>query len=212
MNSNVIEVEAETLEDAIDKGLKRLGKDQADTEIEILRDPDTDLLETGVQPAKIRMSAPGIDLLDALHKILRTLLKKMGLTDFSVSVYIKDEFHCADIESDDDLQFIIGRYGETLNALQHLGERMLNRIAENPVDVVVDADEYRERRRRDLIELARSVSSQALSENREIELDPMIGSDRKIIHESVQDLDGVKTRSIGEETNRRVVILPKGLS
>jgi spoIIIJ-associated protein len=214
MNSNVIEVEADSVQEAIDKGLKRLGKnrEKSNTDIEIIQDPESDLFDAATEPAKVRMSASGIDLLDSLDEILRTLLEKIGLTDFEIDVYIDDEFYCADIESSDDLRFVIGRYGETLNALQHLTERMLNRIANDSIDVVVDAGDYRERRRNDLINIAREVSSKALDEEREIELKPMIGVERKIIHETVQDIEGVKTHSIGEDTNRRVVILPKGQS
>jgi spoIIIJ-associated protein len=214
MSSNVIEVEADSVQEAIDKGLKRLGKnrEKSNTDIEILQDPDADLFEAATEPARVRMNASGIDLLDSLDEILRTLLEKIGLSDFEIDVYIEDEFYCANIESSDDLRYVIGRYGETLNALQHLAEQMLNRIADDSIEVVVDAGNYRERRREDLIKMAQEVSSKALDEEREIELKPMIGVERKIIHETVQDIEGVKTHSIGEDTNRRVVILPKGQS
>jgi spoIIIJ-associated protein len=212
MSEKVIEVEADSVEEAIDKGLKRLGQDQSDTEIEIIQDPNDEIFETGSEPAKVRMTAKGIDLLDSLHEIVTSLLDKMGLENFSVEVSIQDEFYRADIESDQALRFVIGRYGETLNALQHLAERMLNRVADRTVEVIVDADNYRERRRKDLVKLASEVSSKALKEDREIELEPMIGVERKIVHEAVRDIEGVKTHSIGEDTNRRVVILPKGQS
>jgi spoIIIJ-associated protein len=214
MSSNVIEVEADSVQKAIDKGLKRLGKnhEKSNTDIEILQDPDAELFDAATEPARIRMSASGIDLLDSLDEILRTLLEKIGLSDFEINVYIEDGFYCADIESSDDLRFVIGRYGETLNALQHLTEKMLDRVADDTIEVVVDAGNYRERRQEDLVKMAREVSSKALDEEQEIELKPMIGVERKIIHEAIQDIEGVKTHSIGEDTNRRVVILPKGQS
>ncbi len=212
MSSNVIEVEAQSIEEAIDKGLKRLGQDQSETEIEILQDPDEELFGTGSKPAKIRMTAQGIDLLDRLREIVAEVLEKMGLENFEIDVSLDGEFYCANIRSDRELRFIIGRYGETLNALQHLVERMLNSVTDTNVEVVIDAEDYRKRRREDLVQLAQEVSSKVLRENSETELEPMIGVERKIIHQTVRDIEGVKSHSIGEETNRRVVILPKGHS
>lgn len=213
MNKRVIEVEADTIEEAIEKGLKRLGQDdQADTDIEILEDPEADPFNAGSDQAKIRMTGEGIDLLDSLESILSNILERMGLTDFEVETTIDGEYYRADIDSDQELRFVIGRYGETLNALQHVTERMLNTVSDQALEVVVDADNYRDRRRRDLVKLAEDVSSQVLEEDREIELEPMIGVERKIVHETIRNIDGVKSHSIGEDTNRRVVILPKGQS
>lgn len=212
MAENVIEVEADSIEEAIDKGLKRLGQDQSDTEIEILQEPEAELFDTGTSLARIRMTAQGTDLLDSLRTILEKLLDGMGVEDYMVDVSIEGEYYRADIESERSIRFVIGRYGETLNAIQHLAQRMLNRLTEDPVEVVVDADNYRERRREDLAKLARDVSSKVLEESEEIELEPMIAVERKIVHEAVREIEGVKSHSIGEETNRRVVILPRGQS
>lgn len=212
MAENVIEVEADSIEEAIDKGLKRLGQDQSDTEIEILQEPEAELFDTGTSLARIRMTAQGTDLLDSLRTILQKLLDGMGVEDYTVNVSIEGEYYRADIESERSIRFVIGRYGETLNAIQHLAQRMLNRLTEDPVEVVVDADNYRERRREDLVKLARDVSSKVLEEDEEIELEPMIAVERKVVHEAVREIEGVKSHSIGEETNRRVVILPRGQS
>lgn len=212
MAENVIEVEADSIEEAIDQGLKRLGQDQSDTEIEILQEPEAELFDTGTSLARIRMTAQGTDLLDSLRTILEKLLDGMGVEDYTVDVSIEGEYYRADIESERSIRFVIGRYGETLNAIQHLAQRMLNRLTEDPVEVVVDADNYRHRRREDLAKLARDVSSKVLEESEEIELEPMIAVERKIIHEAVREIEGVKSHSIGEETNRRVVILPRGQS
>lgn len=212
MPQKVIEVEGESVEEAIDKGLKRLGKNQDDTEIEIIQEPDAGIFETEQQPARIRMSTEGVDLLETFEDLVRNILTKMGLENFELDVGIEGEFYRATIDSDDDLRYVIGRYGETLNALQYIAEQMLNELADDPVEVIIDADNYRERRKQDLQQLAREISRQVLEENREIELEPMIPVERKIVHQTVKDLEDVKSHSIGEDTNRRVVILPRGQS
>lgn len=212
MPQKVIEVEGESVEEAIDKGLKRLGKNQDDTEIEIIQESDSGIFETENKPARIRMSTEGVDLLETFEEIVRNLLTKMGLDDFELDVEIDGEFYRATIDSNQDLRYVIGRYGETLNALQHVAERMLNELAEDPVEVIVDADNYRERRRQDLQQLAREVSNQVIEKNEEIELEPMIPVERKIVHQTVKDIEDVKSHSIGEDTNRRVVIVPRGQS
>lgn len=212
MVENVIEVEADSIEKAIDKGLKRLGQDQSDTEIEILQEPEAELFDTGTSLARIRMTAQGTDLLNSFRTIIEKLLDGMGVEDYTVDVSIQGEYYQANIESERSMRFVIGRYGETLNAIQHLAQRMLNRLTEDPIEVVVDADNYRERRREDLVKLARDVSSKVLEEDEEIELEPMIAVERKVVHEAVREIEGVKSHSIGEETNRRVVILPRGQS
>lgn len=212
MSEQVIEVEGESIEEAIDKGLKRLRQNQSDTEIEILQEPDTELFDAGNDPARVRMRAQGIDLLDSLKQIVEKILMNMGLTNFTVNVSIEGNFYMTDIESEEELRFIIGRYGETLNALQHIAEQMLNKIANQPVDVIVDADNYRERRRHELQKLAHNVSSRVKEKQEEVELEPMIAVERKAVHEKVKQIDGVKTYSIGEDTNRRVVIQPMGQS
>ncbi|MFB6346593.1 MAG: RNA-binding cell elongation regulator Jag/EloR [bacterium] len=214
MAQKVIEVEGESVKEAIDKGLKRLGKSQDDADIEIIQEPDSGIFETEHQPARIRMSTEGVDLLETFREIVENILTDMGLEDFELSVSIDGDFYRANIDAEEDLRYLIGRYGETLNAIQHVSERMLNQLTddETTLEVIVDADDYRERRREDLQQLAREVSQQALEEEREVELEPMIPVERKIVHQTVKDLDDVKSHSIGEDTNRRVVILPRGQS
>lgn len=212
MPQKIIEVEGDSVKEAIDKGLKRLGKNQDDTEIEILQESESGIFETENKPARIRMSTEGVDLLETFEDIVRNILTLMGLEDFELDVYIDGDFYRATIESQDDLRYVIGRYGETLNALQHVVERMLNELSEDTVEVIIDADDYRERRKEDLQQLAREVSQQALEEDAEIELEPMIPVERKIVHQTIKEIENVKSHSIGEDTNRRVVILPRGQS
>lgn len=212
MPENVIEVEADSVEEAIDKGLKRLGQDQSETKIEILQDSTNDLFGTESEPARVRMTAQGTDLLESLRTIVKKLLQGMGIKSFSLDVSIDGDYYRTDIESEDQNRFIIGKYGETLNALQHLADRMLNRLTDEPIEVVLDADGYRERRREELIKQAHKLSEQVLETDEQIELEPMIGVERKIIHETVNEIEGVKSHSIGEATSRRVVVLPRGQS
>jgi spoIIIJ-associated protein len=212
MPENVIEVEADSVEEAISKGLKRLGQDQSETQIEILQDSEDDLFGTETEPARVRMTAQGTDLLESLRTIVVKLVAGMGVDDFDVDVSIDGEYYRADIQSTNQNRFIIGKYGETLNALQHLADRMLNRLTDEAVEVVLDADGYRARRREELVKQAQKLSEQVLETGEQIELEPMIGVERKIVHQTVNEIEGVKSHSIGEATNRRVVVLPRGQS
>ena len=107
-----------------------------------------------------------------------------------------------------DLGVLIGRYGQTIDALQYLVNAIVNRGGGEHIDVTVDAAGYRERRRVVLEQLAVRSAQRALDSGRPVELDPMTAVERKVVHLRLKEFGGVETSSEGTEPNRYVVISP----
>jgi spoIIIJ-associated protein len=109
----------------------------------------------------------------------------------------------------DDLSVLIGRRSETLNALQYIAALMVSKEAGHYVQLVVDVEGYRNRRERQLRQLAKRMAEQAIRSRRKQVLEPMSASDRRIVHLELRTNPEVDTLSIGEEPNRKVTIVPR---
>ena len=106
----------------------------------------------------------------------------------------------------DDLGYLIGRRGDTLDAIQHLANYTINRDVEGHIRINVDAESYRQKREDSLRRYARKKAQQVLKNRRRTTLEPMNAYERHVIHASLQDMDNITTHSTGTEPNRRVVI------
>ena len=106
----------------------------------------------------------------------------------------------------DDLGYLIGRRGDTLDAIQHLANYTINRDVEGHIRINVDAESYREKREDSLRRYARKKAQQVLKARRRTTLDPMNAYERHVIHAALQDMENISTHSTGVEPNRRVVI------
>ncbi len=109
----------------------------------------------------------------------------------------------------DDVGILIGRRGETLNALQYLLSLAINRNTDVHKRVILDCENYRERRAKTLEELALRMAAKARDTGRRVSLEPMSAAERRIVHLALDGEPGVKVESFGEEPNRRIVIYPK---
>ncbi len=137
-------------------------------------------------------------------KFLLDVFGKMGIkVSFNVEVY--DEEILINI-SGEDVGVVIGRRGETLDALQYLTNLAVNRKCEEFKRIVLDVENYREKRIDTLTKLANRMASQAVKTQREVTLEAMNPYERRIIHSSLQSNGRVTTSSVGEEPNRCVVI------
>jgi len=108
-----------------------------------------------------------------------------------------------------DLGLLIGRHGQTIDAIQYLANAVVHRRQAEPVEVVVDAEGYRERRERALCGVADRAAAEAMRSGRPVALEPMTSVERKIVHLYLQEMDGVGTSSEGVEPNRHVIVLPE---
>ena len=106
----------------------------------------------------------------------------------------------------DDLGYLIGRRGDTLDAIQHLANYTVNREVEGHIRINVDAEEYRQKREDSLRRYARKKAQQVLKARRRTTLEPMNAYERHVIHAALQDMENITTHSTGTEPNRRVVI------
>ncbi|MNP17071.1 R3H domain protein [compost metagenome] len=105
-----------------------------------------------------------------------------------------------------DLGLMIGRRGQTLDSLQYLANIVANRVSNSYIRIILDAENFRERRKKTLEELADRLAGRVIRTHKEVVLEPMSPQERKVIHAKLQDHKSVKTYSKGEEPNRRVVI------
>ncbi|ANS76422.1 protein jag [Paenibacillus yonginensis] len=111
--------------------------------------------------------------------------------------------------SGSNLGLLIGRRGQTLDALQYLANIVANRYSSNFVRLIVDAENFRQRRKKTLEELAERLAERVVRTGKEVVLEPMPSQERKAIHAKLQNHPEVKTLSKGDEPNRRVVITPR---
>jgi len=105
-----------------------------------------------------------------------------------------------------DLGLLIGKHGQTIDAIQYLANAIMHRREQQPAEVVVDAEGYRKRRERTLHEVAVKATAEAASTGRDVALEPMTSVERKIVHTKVQSMAGFATASEGAEPNRYVVV------
>ena len=138
----------------------------------------------------------------------KQLIEKVSGQQAEVSAQIIDEGIFITVECEDH-GIIIGRRGETLDAIQYLTSLVVNKGKDDYVRVSLDIGNYREKREQTLIALAQKTAKQVLKSGRRISLEPMNPYERHIIHTAVQNIEHIKTHSVGSNIDRRVVILPE---
>ena len=142
---------------------------------------------------------------EKIEIFLKGLLEHMGST--AVPHCVKEENNTYNVDLvGEDLGYLIGRRGDTLDALQHLANYSVNRNVEGHIRINVDAEEYRAKREDSLCRYARKKAQQVLKAHRRTTLEPMNAYERHVIHSTLQDMDRITTYSVGTEPNRRVVI------
>ena len=215
-----IERSAASVEEAIEAALDELGVSEQEAVVEIVREPRGGFLGLGSQGALVRVrrrdAAPSEDDLERQAEVVRGfldgLIERMQL-DADVETNLVDGTMYVEIwgpEDQDEMGLLIGRHGQTLDALQDLVRAAVQRELQERCLVLVDVEDYRKRRRAQLISRARDAASRVKSTGKEQALEPMTAYDRKIVHDAVADLGGLETESEGEDPNRRVVIRVSG--
>jgi spoIIIJ-associated protein len=162
--------------------------------------------------ADLEASEASPEALAAGKRILETLMGHLGF-DATVEVAAGETSRLNVVAGGDDrdsLGALIGRKGERLSALQHLVNLMLSKEMGSWTRVLVDVEDYRGRRERQLRELADRAAARVMETGKMLQLEPMPALERRWIHLTLRDHAGVATQSIGEEPNRRVVLVPRG--
>jgi len=140
-----------------------------------------------------------------ISQFLTGLLQHMDC-EAQVKVYKPEEGRYKVILEGDKLGRLIGRRGETLDAIQQLTSYAVNRSGEKRVRIHVDAENYRYKREQSLCSLARKVAAKVVRNRRNVTLEPMNAYERHVIHTALQDVEGITTYSVGTEPNRRVIV------
>ncbi len=207
MQKEVIK-EAESVEKAIELAAAELQVSAEELTIEVLQEPQKKTFGLfGGTPAKIRAVLPEKDAAAAAVAFLEDVLAKMGVEQVAVSIKEEDGHYAISLEGE-DLGFIIGRRGDTLDALQYLTSLVANRVGGSYHRISINIGNYREKREKTLSGLARKAAIQAAKTGRNTSLEPMNPYERRIIHTAVQKVEGATSYSVGSEPNRHVVIAP----
>ena len=149
----------------------------------------------------------GEDLENEAEELLESLLDRMGfVADFDL---VTEEPLAYNIVGDEDFGRLIGRQGETLRAFGYLVNLMLGRRLGRPCRVIVDVNGYRQRRAEQLAELAETLADEVRATQEPITLEAMPANERRLVHVALADDEDVRTYSIGEGDERRVVISPR---
>ena len=141
---------------------------------------------------------------------LLSVLNAMGITGAAVTTSVTDEEIFLDVQTEEDFGCIIGRRGETLDALQYLVRLSVNHTDKENRRVTLNVGDYRVRRESTLKSLAKRQAARAMKIGRNVRLDPMNPYERRIVHTAVQEIEGAESFSVGEGEARHVVIAPAG--
>ena len=144
--------------------------------------------------------------IETCRRYLQNIMEKMGI-EAEINIADSEEGFFVDIDSNGS-GVIIGRRGETLDALQYLTSLVVNKMDGEYKRITLDSCGYREKREETLIQLAEKISNKALKTGRPTTLEPMNPYERRIIHSAVAKVEGVNSKSVGEEPYRKVVISP----
>ena len=164
-------------------------------------------VETPKAPKEPKTYAPAAEgsVEEKIEVFLKGLLEQMGSS--AVPHAWKEEGHNYKVDLvGDDLGYLIGHRGDTLDALQHLANYSVGRNVEGHIRISVDAEDYRAKREESLSRYARKKAQQVLKARRRTTLEPMNAYERHVIHAALQDMENITTHSTGTEPNRRVVI------
>ena len=197
-----VEVKASTIDLAVANALEQLGVARDRVEVEVLA--------KGGLFSKAHVKVTVIETaLTKVQDFVNGILDKMGLTSRAT---VTDDNGTLNIEiTGEDSGTAIGYRGEALDAIQYLVLTYLNQEKSEFKKVVVDSENYREKRRETLTALALRLAEKAHRTARKIELEPMNPFERRVIHSALADSEIASTVSEGEESNRHVVIVPKGV-
>ena len=198
-----IETEGDTVEEAIEHALTELGATRDQVTIDIVNEPTKGILNFGAKPAKVRATLKQ-DVSSAPETILKEMLSRMGIDGEVESNFVDGSTHLNIVT--DSPALLIGKHGQTLDAIERLLNCIVNKASLVKKRVFVNTEGYRERREERLVEMAHQVAEKVRYTDREVVLAPMSARDRRIIHVTLKGDEVVSTYSQGEGEMRRVVV------
>jgi len=200
-----LEKKGKSVDEAVQLALEELGVGLEDVVIEVLEEPSRGILGIiGSKPAVVRVEIKNRPEKVAREK-LKALLDVMNINHQIERVEVQDGVVRINITGK-DMGLLIGRKGETLNAVQFILGMMVNKVLDERVRIVLDVEDYRMRREESLKSLAVSLSERVKRTKRSVVMRPMGPHERRVVHTALQGDPEIVTYSQGEEPNRKVVI------
>lgn len=175
---------------------RRQPREDRPAEVKAPREPKAQKVYEPAQPGSTE---------EKIEQFIKGLLENMGSPAVPHAYITEEGSYRVDLTGE-GLGFLIGRRGETLDAIQHLANYAVNRNVEGHIRINVDAEDYRQKREDSLRRYARKKAQQVLKNRRRTTLEPMNAYERHVIHAALQDMENITTHSTGTEPNRRVVI------
>ncbi len=213
MDNNVeyVEISAKTVSDAITEACRKFGVTSDKLDYEVVEEGSSGFLGIGSKPAVIKagVKVEKLSVDEVAKKFLNDIFAAMNM-EVVVNVCYNETDNSMDIElSGEEMGILIGKRGQTLDSLQYIVSLVVNKEIENYVRVKVDTENYRQRRRETLENLAKNIAYKVKKTKRPVSLEPMNPFERRIIHSTLQGDKMVSTHSEGEEPFRRVVVTLK---
>ena len=196
-----------TVEEAFENAKAALAAPE-DTEIqqEILELPKKKTFGLfGGSPAKVRAFYEASSF-DRAETYLRGILKGLGVEEAEIAFSVEDDTVMIQLDCGSSQGTVIGRRGETLDAIQYLVRLVINKDSDAYKRVSINVGTYREKREETLRELAKKQAARVRKYGRNVVLDPMNPYERRVVHTSIQQIEGVESHSVGSDSERRVVI------
>ena len=208
-----------SVEEALEAALDELGVSEQEAEVEIVQEAQRGLLGFGGQDAIVRVRVREEDITGAAldeqaevaEEFVRGILDRMDISA-EVDHGVVDGVMYVDVlggQAAESMGILIGRHGQTLDALQEVTRSAVQRRTQERCRVIVDVEDYRKRRRSQLAERTRDVAQRVRRSGKPERFEAMSPYERKIVHDAAAEVGGVETGSEGEEPERRVVIRKK---
>ena len=204
--SKTIEKSAKNVQEALKLALAELNLTEEEVEYEVIEEGSKGIFGIGAKDAVIRVT-PIINFEARAYNFLTDVFVGMGLR-VDINITFNDKRMDINL-SGDNMGIVIGKRGDTLDALEHLVSLCVNRGDGEYIRVSLDTENYREKRKATLINLAENLAHSVVKNKRKVTLEPMSSNERRIIHSTLQNNKYVDTYSVGDEPNRKVVIALK---
>jgi len=203
--TKTIEISGRTEDEAIESALEQLGLTRDDVSVEIVERAKSGFLGLKSSPAIVKVHYEARE--NRTDKVVVFLEGLFARMEVEADIDVSDTGSAIEVTlTGKDPGVLIGRRGETLDAIQHLTNYVINRGNAGRVRVNIDAENYRQRRNETLESLATKTAGKVIKYRRNMTLDPMNAYERHVIHAALQDYANVSTYSVGSEPNRRIVV------
>lgn len=206
-----IEISAKTLNEAITEACQKFGVISDKLDYQVIEEGSAGFLGIGSKPAIIKAAVKmeEMSVEEVAENFLSDVFKAMSM-NVAVEVRYQEDEKTMDIElSGEEMGVLIGKRGQTLDSLQYLVSLVVNRETEDYVRVKVDTEDYRQRRKETLENLAKNIAYKVKKTRRPVSLEPMNPYERRIIHSALQNDKYISTHSEGDDPFRRVVVTYK---